>query len=45
MIIKERYKDTMKRMTKFMYPDATFEQLDRALDWSITKRYKEENAP
>ena len=44
MIIKERYKDTMKRMTKFMYPDASFEQIDRALDWSINKRYKDEYA-
>ena len=27
-----------------LFRSATFEQLDRALDWSINKRYKEENA-
>lgn len=42
MIIRERYKNTMKRMTKFMYPDAPLDAIDRALDWSIAARYKEE---
>lgn len=40
MIIKDRYKDTMLRMTKFMYPDAPLAAIDRALDWSIENRYK-----
>lgn len=44
MIIRERYKDTVMRMTHFMFPDAPLETIDRALDWSIDKRYKEEVA-
>lgn len=44
MIIRERYKDTVMRMTHFMFPDAPLEAVDRALDWSIDKRYKEEQA-
>lgn len=42
MIIRERYKDTMKRMTKYIYPNAPLAVIDRALDWSIDTRYKEE---
>lgn len=42
MIIRDRYKDVMKRMTKFIYPDASLSSIDRALDWSIDKRYKRE---
>lgn len=44
MIIKERYKDTMKRMTKLVYPDLPSNALDRALEWSINDRYKPESA-
>ena len=44
MIMKERYKDTIMRMTHFMYPDAPLDAVNRALDWSIEKRYKEEKA-
>ena len=44
MIIRERYKDTIMRMTHFMFPDTPLEAGDRALDWSIDKRYKEEQA-
>lgn len=40
MIIKERYKDIMKRMTKLVYPDIPNDALERALEWSITDRYK-----
>lgn len=42
MIIRDRYKDVMKRMTMFIYPDASPQGIDRALDWSIDKRFKEE---
>lgn len=43
MIIKDRYKDTMKRMTKLIYPDLTNDTLDRALEWSINERYRKED--
>lgn len=42
MIIRDRYKDIVKRMTFFMYPDASPNSIDRALNWSIDKRYKRE---
>ena len=42
MIIRDRYKDVMKRMTTLIYPDIPRGGLDRALDWSIKTRFKEE---
>ena len=42
MIIRDRYKETIMRMTKYLYPDAPLESIERAADWSIQKRYKEE---
>lgn len=42
MIMREKYKETMARMTKFIYPDASYSAINRALDWSIDNRYRRE---
>lgn len=44
MIIKDQYTKTMIELTKAIHPDAPYELIYEALEWSIEKRYKEEKA-
>lgn len=38
--IQDKYKDTLKRMVSLNIPTLTSQELDRAIDYSIAKRYK-----
>lgn len=39
-MIDNIYKDTVKRMTSYLFPDLTDSALDRALNWAIQEYYK-----
>lgn len=43
-MIDNIYKDTVKRMTSYLFPDLTDSALDRALDWAIQEHYKSVDA-
>lgn len=40
--IKERYKEESKNVLKYLFPNLYEDELDRAIDYSIGKRYKKE---
>ncbi len=42
--IQERYKVALRRMIKLNFPDLTNYEINKALDYSITKRYQQEPA-
>lgn len=42
--VVERYYNTLHRMTSFSYPTLTQSEIEEAIDYSIRKRYKEEQS-